>query len=354
MGMGGETVISSDRGVGNSDAVEGQHEIALSIVVPVYNGAASVPTLVEALSRVEVPGGLEIVLVNDYSSDDSWEICRELCRRTDTALTVVNLSRNFGEHNAVMAGLTYARGAHIVTMDDDLQNPPEEVGRLWRYTRDNDFDVVYTYYAEKKHSPWRNTGSRFTNWCADKLLDKPPGLYLSSFRCINAFTAKTIIEHTGPFPYVDGLILQVTQKIGRLEVQHLQRATGRSNYTVSRLLRLFFSMLLNFSVTPLRIAVLVGFGMAALGLLGFLEVLIEAITGGTPRGWASVMASTSLLAGVQLIVLGLLGEYVGRLFLTANKKPQFVVREVELSERARRNGQIQTTDERRELSREAR
>ena len=353
MGMGGETVISSDRGVGNSDAVEGQHEIALSIVVPVYNGAASVPTLVEALSRVEVPGGLEIVLVNDYSSDDSWEICRELCRRTDTALTVVNLSRNFGEHNAVMAGLTYARGAHIVTMDDDLQNPPEEVGRLWRYTRDNDFDVVYTYYAEKKHSPWRNTGSRFTNWCADKLLDKPPGLYLSSFRCINAFTAKTIIEHTGPFPYVDGLILQVTQKIGRLEVQHLQRATGRSNYTVSRLLRLFFSMLLNFSVTPLRVAVLVGFGMAALGLLGFLEVLIEAITGGTPRGWASVMASTSLLAGVQLIVLGLLGEYVGRLFLTANKKPQFVVRDIELNDRARRNAEFELVRERDEAAGEA-
>lgn len=309
-------------------------DIALSVVVPVYNGASTVPTLVDALCSLDVEGELEIVLVNDASVDDSWKTCRELCRRSDVAFTALNLSRNFGEHNAVMAGLTYARGAYIVTMDDDLQNPPEEVTRLWRYARDNDFDVVYTYFPEKRHSRWRNIGSRFTNWCADKLLDKPRGLYLSSFRCLNAFTAKTIVDHTGPFPYVDGLILQVTQRIGRLEVAHFARAEGRSNYTLKRLTRLFFSMLLNFSVTPLRVGVLVGFGFALLGILGFIEVLIEALAGGRPRGWASIMASTSLLAGVQLIMLGLLGEYLGRLFLTANKKPQFVVREIERSARA--------------------
>jgi len=325
---------------GDDRRVGERHDVALSIVVPVYNGATSVPTLVEALSRLDVPGGLEIVLVNDCSSDDSWEVCRELCRRSDIALTAVNLSRNFGEHNAVMAGLAQARGAHIVTMDDDLQNPPEEVVRLWRHAKDNDFDVVYTFFAEKKHAPWRNLGSRFANWCANKLLDKPDGLYLSSFRCVNSFTARAVTAHTGPFPYLDGLILQVTQKIGQLEVAHLPRAEGRSNYTVKRLVRLFFSMLLNFSVTPLRLGVLVGFGMAFLGLLGFVEVLIEAITGGTPRGWASVMAATSLLAGVQLIMLGLLGEYVGRLFLTANQKPQFVVRDVERSDRAEPNAQF--------------
>ena len=335
-----------DRRVANDRRVDEASHVALSIVVPVYNGASSVPTLVEALSRLDVPGGLEVVLVNDYSADDSWEVCRQVCRRTDVALTVLNLSRNFGEHNAVMAGLTHARGAHIVTMDDDLQNPPEEVLRLWHYARDNDFDVVYTYYAEKKHSPWRNLGSRLTNWCADKLLEKPQGLYLSSFRCVNSFTAKAIIEHAGPFPYVDGLILQVTQRIGRIQVEHLPRVTGRSNYTMKRLVRLFFSMLLNFSLTPLRLGVLVGLGMAILGLLGFVAVLIEALLGGTPRGWASVMASTSLLAGVQLMMLGLLGEYLGRLFLTANKKPQFVVRNIERNDRARQNARSDVKHER--------
>ncbi len=312
-----------------SDAVR----VALSIVVPVYNGALSVPVLVEALRHLAVPGGIEIVLVNDGSPDNSLEVCRGLCRRDEVALTVVNLARNFGEHNAVMAGLRYAHGAHVITMDDDLQNPPEEVVRLWHHAKDNDYDVVYSYYAVKRHSSWRNLGSCLTNWCADYLLDKPKGLYLSTFRCMNAFTVKAVLEHTGPFPYIDGLIMQVTQNIGRMEVAHLPRETGESNYTLRRLVRLFLSMFLNFSVTPLRIATLIGTCMAALGVAGFLIVLVEAFSVGTPAGWASLMAATLLLAGVQLMMLGLLGEYLGRVFLTINRTPQFVVRDVERNDR---------------------
>lgn len=307
--------------------------VALSIVVPVYNGALSVPVLVTALSHLTVPGGIEIVLVNDCSLDNSLEVCRGLCRRDEVALTVVNLARNFGEHNAVMAGLRYAHGAHVITMDDDLQNPPEEVVRLWHHAKDNDYDVVYSYYAVKKHSSWRNLGSCLTNWCADHLLDKPKGLYLSTFRCMNAFTVKAVLEHTGPFPYIDGLIMQVTQNIGRMEVAHSPRETGESNYTLRRLVRLFLSMFLNFSVIPLRMATLIGTCMAALGVAGFLIVLVEAFSVGTPAGWASLMAATLLLAGVQLMMLGLLGEYIGRVFLTINRKPQFVVRNVERNDR---------------------
>jgi len=302
--------------------------VALSIVIPVYNGADSVPILVQKLSELVIEGGMEIVLVVDGSPDNSLAVCHELCGTIHTPVSVINLSRNFGEHNAVMAGFAAARGAHIINMDDDLQNPPEEVIKLWRYTRENNFDVVYTRYADKQHASWRNWGSQFTNWCADVLLDKPKGIYLSSFRCLNAFTAKTLLNHTGPFPYIDGLIMQVTQNIGSLPVQHLPRANGHSNYTLSRLLRLFMSMLLNFSVIPLRVASVTGAIVGIIGFIALLYILVEALGGGTPRGWAFMTASLLFLTGTQLIMFGLMGEYIGRMFLTTNKRPQFIVRDV--------------------------
>ncbi len=302
--------------------------LALSIVIPVYNGADSIPVLVQKLSELVVDGGLEIILVVDGSPDNSLTVCHELCTKIHTPISVINLSRNFGEHNAVMAGFAAARGAHIINMDDDLQNPPEEVTKLWRYTKENNFDVVYTCYADKQHAGWRNWGSQFTNWCADVLLDKPKGIYLSSFRCMNAFTAKTLLDHTGPFPYIDGLIMQVTQNIGSLPVKHLPRANGQSNYTLSRLLRLFLSMFLNFSIIPLRIASIAGAVVGIIGFIALLWILFEALGGGTPRGWAFMTASLLFLTGTQLIMFGLMGEYIGRLFLTANKRPQFIVRDV--------------------------
>ncbi len=301
---------------------------ALSIVVPVYNGAHSVGPLVEAVAALQVEGGHEIVLVVDGSPDNSLEVCRGLMGRFDTPVTVVDLARNFGEHNAVMAGLAQARGDYVITMDDDLQNPPEEVLRLFEHTRDGDYDVVYTYYAKKEHAAWRNLGSRFANWCADKVLDKPKGLYLCSFRCMSAFVVKQVLRYSGPYPYVDGLLMQSTRRIGTLLVHHLPRAEGRTNYTIRRLVRLWLAMLLNFSVMPLRLATIFGLVMSGIGILGFVAVLAEAARGETPPGWASIMASSLLLGGVQFVMLGVVGEYVGRLFLTVNGKPQSIVRTV--------------------------
>ncbi|HEX7968024.1 MAG TPA: glycosyltransferase family 2 protein, partial [Stellaceae bacterium] len=242
--------------------------LALSIVIPVYNGAESVGELVTALAGLAVPGGHEIVLVNDCSPDRSLEVCRELLATTKVPVTLVNLSRNFGEHNAVMAGLRHARGAHIITMDDDLQNPPDEVLRLLEHAQTTGREVVYTHYASKEHARWRNIGSRFTNRVADWLLDKPKGLYLSTFRCMTAFVAEQVTRYDGPFPYVDGLILQVTQSVGALEVQHLPRTHGRSNYNIRRLVRLWLNMFVNFSVMPLRIATVAGFVISLSGLAG--------------------------------------------------------------------------------------
>lgn len=305
-----------------------QPSIGLSIVVPVYRGAATVGQLVAALSALRPEGGLEVILVNDGSPDNSAEVCRELARSATVPLTYVEHARNFGEHNAVMSGLRRARGRYVITMDDDLQNPPEEVVKLYDHARLGGWDVVYTRYAEKKHEGWRNLGSRFANWVADQLMDKPKGLYLSSFRCMSALVVREVTRYTGPYPYVDGLIMQVTQRIDSIEVMHLARREGRSNYTMRRLIRLWLNLATNFSLMPLRAAMLAGLAMGFLGVIGAIFTIVEALTKETPSGWASVMTVTLLIAGVQFLILGVMGEYLGRAFLSANGKPQGVVRDV--------------------------
>ncbi len=304
------------------------HPVGLSIVVPVYRGASTVGRLVEALSALKPAGGIEIILVNDGSPDDSGDVCRRLAETATVPLTYLEHARNFGEHNAVLTGLRHARGAYIINMDDDLQNPPEEVIRLYDHARLGGWDVVYTRYAKKEHEGWRNIGSRFANKVADSLLDKPRGLYLSSFRCMSALVAREVTKYTGPYPYIDGLIMQVTQRIASIEVAHYPRAEGRSNYTMRRLIRLWLNLATNFSILPLRFATMAGAAMAGLGFLLALVVVIEALFFYTPSGWASIMVLILLASGAQFMMLGLLGEYVGRAFLSANGKPQGVVREV--------------------------
>ena len=314
-------------------ATSGPGPVGLSVVVPVYRGAGTIATLVRALSALRPDGGIEIVLVNDGSPDESDTVCRALLREATVPLTYVEHARNYGEHNAVMTGLRHARGAHVITMDDDLQNPPEEVVRLYDHARRGGWDVVYTRYARKRHAPWRNLGSRFANKVADWLLDKPKGLYLSSFRCMSAMVVRAVTRYRGPYPYVDGLIMQVTQRIDSIEVRHLPRAEGRSNYTMKRLVWLWLNLATSFSLIPLRFAVFAGVAMAALGLFGASATIIEALfLHETPSGWASTMTVILLVSGVQSMILGVLGEYVGRTFLSANGKPQGTVRVVERSE----------------------
>ncbi len=301
----------------------------LSIVVPVYRGAATVASLVHALAALRPAGGMEVVLVNDGSPDNSGDVCRALVEEAVMPITYIEHARNYGEHNAVMTGLRHVRGAYVITMDDDLQNPPEEVIRLYDHARLGGWDVVYTRYAQKKHAPWRNLGSRFANQVADWLLDKPKGLYLSSFRCMSALVVESVTRYRGPYPYIDGLVMEVTQRIDSIEVRHLPRAEGRSNYTMRRLVRLWLNLATSFSLAPLRLATLLGALMAALGMIGAVLTIIEALTSQrTQTGWASTMTVILLVAGVQSMILGVMGEYVGRTFLSANGKPQGTVRTI--------------------------
>lgn len=308
----------------------------LSIVVPLYRSADSLERLITELCALPVEGGCEIVLVNDGSPDDTAERAEQLMQARTRAITLVKLSRNFGEYNAVMAGLHHVRGEYIVTMDDDLQNPPSEVLKLLQHARTGGYDVVYSYYKEKQHSRWRNFGSWLTNRVSDLLLDKPRGLYLSSFRVMTAFVAQEICRHDGPYVFVDGLILQVTQNIGRVEVVHAERESGASGYTLRRLVRLWLTMFVGFSVMPLRCATLIGFVMAVSGFLFTVLVVVIRLLYGSVEGWSSLMAALLLFSGTQLILLGVAGEYIGRTYLTANKRPQFVVRDVVRNEPAER------------------
>lgn len=305
---------------------------ALSFVIPLYYSAETIVPLVKTIEALEVEGGHEIVLVNDGSRDATAGLCRELIREARVPITLVNHARNYGEHNAVLTGYRHARGAHIVNLDDDGQNPPAEALRLWRHTRDEGLDVVYGHYADKKHSSFRNFGSWLTNRMTDLVLDKPAGFYLSSFRCVSAFVAREVTRHHGPYPYIDGLILQVTQNIGAIEVQHDERAAGQSGYNLRRLVRLWASTFVNFSVMPLRLATLLGLLMAMGGLVGLAIVFYLRVTHQGPEyGWGTLMGALLVFSGTQLVMLGLIGEYLGRMFLTVNGRPQSTVRTVERS-----------------------
>ncbi len=302
----------------------------LSVVIPLYRSAESIARVVDELQDVARAIDLEIVLVNDGSPDNTLEICRGIAGRCRVPLTIVNLSRNFGEHNAVMAGLRHVRGRWIVTMDDDGQNPPSEIPRLLEAARRDGHEVVFGLYRTKQHSLWRNLGSWFANRVAEWTLDKPRGLYLSSFRCMSDFVAAEVVRYDGPYPYIDGLILQVTRNLGMVDVEHRARDSGSSGYTVRKLVRLWMNMFVNFSVQPLRLATWLGLIMGAAGVVGVIWVVTLWIRGEGPEfGWGSLMAAFLVFSGAQMVVLGMIGEYLGRTYLSTNRRPQSIERDVQ-------------------------
>lgn len=300
----------------------------VSVVIPVYRGESTIEALVHALVACwSEPEELEIVLVNDGSPDHSAAICRRLALEVP-GVRFLDLSRNFGEHNAVLAGLHHCTGHCAVIMDDDFQNPPEEVGKLLAELRKG-YDVVFASYERKHHSWFRNLGSRFHNAVASLLLHTPRHLYLSSFKAINRLVIDQITQYDGPYPYLDGLILRVTRNYSQVVVRHQPRAAGRSGYTLAKLLSLWLAMVTNFSILPLRLATWTGFAFSLLGLLGAAMFVIERLRhADLPLGWASLSCSLFVIGGIQLFALGMIGEYLGRLFLKSNGQPQFVVREI--------------------------
>ncbi|MEQ1908805.1 MAG: glycosyltransferase [Vicinamibacterales bacterium] len=302
---------------------------ALTFVIPLYQSAETIAGVVHDIEGLTIEGGHEIVLVNDGSADTTSDVVRALMRDARVPITLIEHARNFGEHNAVLTGWRHASGAHIVNLDDDGQNPPAEAKRMWEHAVATGLDVIFGHYEMKQHSAWRNVGSWFTNRMTDWALDKPAGFYLSSFRCVRRFVAEQVVTYAGPYPYIDGLILQVTQRIGSIDVRHEPRRAGKSTYTLRRLVRLWMAAWVNFSVLPLRVATVLGLAMAAAGMVALVVVAWLWLRNvGPSYGFGWLMAALLVFSGTQLVLLGLIGEYIGRTFLTVNQRPQAVVREV--------------------------
>lgn len=263
-------------------------------------------------------------MVNDGSTDNTERYC-VAAAEAHHEVKFISLRRNFGEHNAVICGLNHCSGDWVAIIDDDFQNPITEIKKLLAAAPG--FDVVYSHYHNKRHHWFRNLGSRFNDWVANLLLEKPKGLYLSSFKLISKPIVEEIIKYKGPFPYIDGLILRTTHNVTSVEVHHASREKGASNYTFGKLLALWLNMFINFSIKPMRIMSMVGLVLALFSLAFGLYAMVEKwLNPSIPVGWTSLIVSLFFLLGLQFIFLGLIGEYLGKLYLTQNGTPQWVIK----------------------------
>lgn len=303
-------------------------ELELSIVVPVYRSATILPVLVEQIHGVMSSEGLadtfEVILVNDAGPDNSWDVIQSLAAAHDF-VRGINLRKNAGQHNAIMAGFNHVRGRIVAVMDDDLQHPPAALVDLMRAVQGG-HDVCYTRYLDRQHAWWKQAGSRFNDYVATVLLGKPKGLYLSSFKAMRREIVDEVVKYDGPFTYVDGLILDVTSSITAVDIVHQARHEGESNYNFRRLLSLWLKMATSFSVLPLRFATYMGFGLAAIALFMVVFVVVAKIMNPDfPPGWASLIAVILFIGGIQTLCIGMVGEYLGRTYLKLNNRRQFVV-----------------------------
>lgn len=303
---------------------------SLSIVIPVYNAEKSIADLCRKLIALFVTDfKLEIVLVNDCSTDRTDEICKQLQAEHPETVLYARLSRNFGEHNAVMAGLNQTQGDYVVIMDDDFQNPPEEVPRLVAEVMKG-YDVVYSQYPQKNDSLFRNLGSYLNGSMARVVLNKPANLYLSSFKAMNRFLVNEVIVYKTPNPYLDAIILRITNNIGTVVARHDRRRDGRSGYTLKKLAALWGDMIVSYSLIPLRLLAVTGFVLTMLGMYSVADLFIrDMLPHMTEASEIEELTSVTLFfRGFQLLATGILGEYVGRIYLKLNQEPQFIIREL--------------------------
>lgn len=302
---------------------------SVSILIPVYKNDGGLDELVKrigtSMANSAYASNFELILVDDCSPDNSWEVIQRLAKE-HAFVQGATLSRNFGQHNAIMAGLNLVSGQYVVLMDDDLQHPPEAIPNMVQELVAG-ADVCYTRYANRQHAAWKIAGSRFNDLMASWLLSKPKGLYLSSFKALKRGMVDQIRSHEGPFAYLDGLILDITRRIATVEIQHGTRAYGEGNYSLKKSISLWLRMVTGTSIVPLRMVTLMGALIALLGFFGAVFIVISNyLYPAESKGWASIIVTILLVSGFQTLFIGVLGEYLGRIHLRLNNKPQYLFR----------------------------
>ena len=303
----------------------------ISFVIPCYNSERYVRHTIDELEKVIrttlTNYKTEIILINDGSKDNTFKEIEQISHLQKNVIAI-DFTRNFGQHSAIMAGLNHCSGDIIVALDDDGQTPPEEVKKLID-ALDEDTDVVYAKYEDKKHSAFRNLGSFVNSIMAHALLNKPKDLYISSFFAMKSYIKDEIIAYQNPYPYMEGLVLRTTNKIKNVIVNHKQREVGKSQYTFKKLFGLWINGFTNFSVKPLRIAIFFSALFIIIALMATIVLIINRITNpDVPMGWTSMIILLLIIGAVITFILGLIGEYVGRIYICINNNPQYVIRKV--------------------------
>ena len=302
----------------------------VSFIIPCYRSALTLDKVVEEIMntmRAMEEYTYEIILVNDCSPDDTMEVIRTLCKE-NSKIKGINLAKNFGQHAALMAGFRWSKGDVVVCLDDDGQTPADEVGKLLEKIEQG-ADAVYAKYLHKKHSIFRNLGSMTNELMTQYLLGKPKELYVSSYFAVRRFVVDEIIRYENSYPYVIGLVLRSTKNIENVVVQHREREVGNSGYTLGKLMALWFNGFTAFSIKPLRIATVIGGLCAVAGFAyGIYTVIKRLFNPLVPLGYSSTMAALMFIGGMLMIMLGLIGEYIGRIYISMNNAPQYVIREV--------------------------
>jgi undecaprenyl-phosphate 4-deoxy-4-formamido-L-arabinose transferase len=301
---------------------------SISVVVPVYNSEAILPTLIERLEPVvaSLACEYEVLLINDASRDRSWEVIQELCT-SHGWVRGINLMRNFGQHNALLCGIRAARYSVVVTMDDDMQNPPAEIPTLLAKL-DEGNDVVYGTPRTEQHGLWRDLASTITKWALQSATGADVARKVSAFRAFRTNLREAFIDYKSPLISIDVLLTWGTTRFAAVPVEHNVRQVGKSNYTFGKLVIHALNMMTGYSTAPLRLASFIGFAFTLFGMATLGYVLYSYFTNdGRVPGFAFLACVISLFSGAQLFALGIIGEYLARMHFRTMDRPPYAVRE---------------------------